>query len=493
MLAIMLLQMILPVGIGFDLVPFKAGDSLVLYNVTCIIPYSELSYEEEDGRLKASFKIKIKVTGIDNKEEYEREWDKVSYIASYEEATGRDLHLLPDPIQLLLNEGKYKVVLEIVSEKTTRLEKSISVSPFPDTSLTMSGIELATNITYLSLVSGASFVGSGNGDYIKKIVDRDTIYEYVGYNHGDWVVRFTNVGEGRGDYEFDEKLGGMKYVGTSAGSYIPKITEDVSFRKGNLQVIPNPEAIFNERNYLVYTYAEIYNLEPEKEYSVVYTVFSEEGDTVKKLPPKTLIPPQKDVVEVGGVNVITLDQGTYLIKIEVTQGDRKVSREKTFYMAKAAPPKIFEFTDEERRYYDFIDYIATKKELKFYRSLSDVGKKEFLRRFWFRRGKDVLHDFMDRVEYADKHFTSGYKEGRHSDRGRIYIKYGKPDEIERYPSSIAGRACERWFYYERGGIEFIFVDKRGYGEYELVYSSIEEEPTDPNWREWIDPSIIRER
>ncbi|HID94273.1 MAG TPA: GWxTD domain-containing protein, partial [bacterium (Candidatus Stahlbacteria)] len=231
----------------------------------------------------------------------------------------------------------------------------------------------------------------------------------------------------------------------------------------------------------------------EKEYSVVYTVFSEEGDTVKKLPPKTLIPPQKDVVEVGGVNVITLDQGTYLIKIEVTQGDRKVSREKTFYMAKAAPPKIFEFTDEERRYYDFIDYIATKKELKFYRSLSDVGKKEFLRRFWFRRGKDVLHDFMDRVEYADKHFTSGYKEGRHSDRGRIYIKYGKPDEIERYPSSIAGRACERWFYYERGGIEFIFVDKRGYGEYELVYSSIEEEPTDPNWREWIDPSIIRER
>ncbi|HID93340.1 MAG TPA: hypothetical protein EYP60_04505, partial [bacterium (Candidatus Stahlbacteria)] len=288
----MLLQMILPVGIGFDLVPFKAGDSLVLYNVTCIIPYSELSYEEEDGRLKASFKIKIKVTGIDNKEEYEREWDKVSYIASYEEATGRDLHLLPDPIQLLLNEGKYKVVLEIVSEKTTRLEKSISVSPFPDTSLTMSGIELATNITYLSLVSGASFVGSGNGDYIKKIVDRDTIYEYVGYNHGDWVVRFTNVGEGRGDYEFDEKLGGMKYVGTSAGSYIPKITEDVSFRKGNLQVIPNPEAIFNERNYLVYTYAEIYNLEPEKEYSVVYTVFSEEGDTVKKLPPKTLIPPQ---------------------------------------------------------------------------------------------------------------------------------------------------------------------------------------------------------
>jgi len=487
----MLLQIILPLAIGLDLVPFKTDTNLVLYNVTCIIPYSELSYKEEDEQLKASFKIKIKVTGINNKEKYEKEWDKISYIASHEEATSRDLHLLLDPIQLLLDEGKYKVVLEIVSEKTTRIEKRISVSPFPDTLLTMSGIELATNITHLSLVSGASSVDSGNGNYIRKIVDQDTIYKYVSRNLGDWIVRFTNVGEGRGYYEFDEELGGMKYVGMSAGSYIHKITEDVDFRRGNLQVIPNPEAIFNERNYLVYTYAEIYNLKPEKEYSVVYTVFSEEGDTVKKLSPKILLPPQEDVIEIGGVNVITLDEGTYLIKIEVTQGDRTVSREKTFYMVKAAMPKISEFTDKERQYYDFIDYIATKKELEFHRSLSDVGKKEFLRRFWFRRGKEALHDLMSRVEYADRYFTSGSKKGRYSDRGRIHIKYGKPDEIERYPSSIAGRASEQWFYYERGGIEFIFVDKRGYGEYELVYSSIEEEPTDPSWREWADPSIIR--
>lgn len=493
MLAIMLLQIILPLGIGLDLVPFKTDTNLVLYNVTCIIPYSELSYKEEDEQLKASFKIRIKVTGIGNKEKYEKEWDRVSYIPSYEEAARRDLHLLLDPIKLLLNEGKYKVVLEVVSEKTTRIEKSISVSPFSDTLLAMSGIELATSITRIPWVSGASFVDTGNGDYIRKIVAQDTIYEYVGHNQGDWVVRFTNVGEGRGDYEFDEKLGGMKYVGMSAGTYISKVTEDVNFRRGNLQVIPNPEAIFNERNYLVYTYAEIYNLEPQKEYSVTYTVLSAKGDTVKRLPPKILIPPQKDVIEVGGVNIITLDVGTYLIKIDVTQGDRKVSREKTFYMAKAAPPEISEFTAKERQYYDFIDYIATKKELKFYRSLNDVGKKEFLRRFWFKRGIDALHEFISRVEYADRYFTSGSKKGRYSDRGRIYIKYGKPDEIERYPSSIATRASERWFYYESGGIEFVFVDKRGYGEYELVYSSIEEEPTNPNWREWIDPSIIRER
>jgi GWxTD domain-containing protein len=491
MLAIMLLKIILPLGIGVDLVPFKTDTNLVLYNVTCIVPYSELSYKPEGDSLKASFKIRIKVIGIDNKEKYQKEWEKVSYITSHEEAIGRDLHLLLDPIRLLLNEGKYKVLLEIVSKKTTRIEKQISVTPFSDTLLTMSGVELATSIMHLSLVSGASFVDSGNGDYIRQIVDQDTIYEYVGHNQGDWVVRFTNVGERKGDYEFDEKLGKMKYVGTNTGSYVSKIIEDVNFRRGNLQVIPNPEAVFNERNYLVYTYAEIYNLEPEKEYSVFYTVLSEQGDTIKKLPPNTLAPPQKDVIEIGGVNVITLDEGTYLIKIEVIQGDRKVSREKTFYMAGAALPEITEFTEKERQYYDFIDYIATKKELEFYRSLSDVGKKEFLRRFWFQMGRDVLHEFISRIEYADTYYTTGPEKGRHSDRGRIYIKYGKPDETERYPSSIAGRASERWFYYERGGVEFIFVDKRGYGEYELVYSSIEEEPTDPNWEDWVDPSLIR--
>jgi len=80
----------------------------------------------------------------------------------------------------------------------------------------------------------------------------------------------------------------------------------------------------------------------------------------------------------------------HLIKIEVVQDDRKVSREKTFYMAGAVASEIIEFTEKERKYYDFIDYIATKKELEFYRSLTDVGKKEFLGRFWFRIGKDAL-------------------------------------------------------------------------------------------------------
>ena len=72
-------------------------------------------------------------------------------------------------------------------------------------------------------ISGASFVGEGNGNYIKKCSTQDTIYEYVGHGKGNYLVRFTNVGEGKGDYEFDNGLGGMRYVGQNAGNYIPKI------------------------------------------------------------------------------------------------------------------------------------------------------------------------------------------------------------------------------------------------------------------------------
>ena len=65
-----------------------------------------------------------------------------------------------------------------------------------------------------------------------------------------------------------------------------------------------------------------------------------------------------------------------------------------------------------------------------------------------------------------------------TDRGRIYIKFGKPDDIESHPSgdtyqrqphegsgSTATHAFERWFYRYipgvRSGVEIEFVDPTG--------------------------------
>jgi len=58
-------------------------------------------------------------------------------------------------------------------------------------------------------------------------------------------------------------------------------------------------------------------------------------------------------------------------------------------------------------------------------------------------------------------------DGAIADMGKIYMKYGPPDEIERHPFELNTLPYEVWYYYELGRV-FLFVDKTGFGEYELV-------------------------
>jgi hypothetical protein len=68
----------------------------------------------------------------------------------------------------------------------------------------------------LAFRSGARFVGAGKGSYIR----RDSIWVYKGADSGDYVVTFSDVGEGGGDYAF-RSFGHFDYVGKNQGRYLP--------------------------------------------------------------------------------------------------------------------------------------------------------------------------------------------------------------------------------------------------------------------------------
>ena len=82
--------------------------------------------------------------------------------------------------------------------------------------------------------------------------------------------------------------------------------------------------------------------------------------------------------------------------------------------------------------------------------------------------------------------------GRYTDRGRIYIKYGEPDEIYKATWELGSKDREHWYYYSQK-MEFVFVDIDGSGNFRLIYSSKEDEPTWPNWYKYIPPEEIRFR
>jgi GWxTD domain-containing protein len=146
-----------------------------------------------------------------------------------------------------------------------------------------------------------------------------------------------------------------------------------------------------------------------------------------------------------------------------------------------------------------VTYVITDEERKAFKKLAtDDERERFIEEFWRRRDPDpdtdeneFKEEYYERIAYANEHFASGIP-GWKSDRGRIWIMYGKPDERETHPSggnyerpsyegggSTTTYPFEIWFYrYLAGvgsGVEIEFVDPTGSGEYRIARSPDEKD------------------
>ena len=100
-----------------------------------------------------------------------------------------------------------------------------------------------------------------------------------------------------------------------------------------------------------------------------------------------------------------------------------------------------------------VAYIITDQERKAFLNLSnDEERESFIETFWQRRNPDpdspeneFREEHYRRIAYANEHFAAG-KPGWKTDRGRIYIMWGKPDDIDSHPS---GGSYQR--PYDEGG------------------------------------------
>jgi GWxTD domain-containing protein len=80
---------------------------------------------------------------------------------------------------------------------------------------------------------------------------------------------------------------------------------------------------------------------------------------------------------------------------------------------------------------------------------------------------ELMDEFYKRVDYTIDNFTTvGVKNGAESDRGKVWIVYGKPTDILR-SNSTNGRVSEIWSY-DNLRKTFTFIDKSGSGKFDLV-------------------------
>jgi len=90
---------------------------------------------------------------------------------------------------------------------------------------------------------------------------------------------------------------------------------------------------------------------------------------------------------------------------------------------------------------DEVPYIITDEERGAFKKFStDEEREQFIEAFWDRRNpnpgspeNEFREEYYRRIAYSNEHYASGIP-GWKTDRGRIYIMYGPPDEIEDHPS-----------------------------------------------------------
>jgi GWxTD domain-containing protein len=147
---------------------------------------------------------------------------------------------------------------------------------------------------------------------------------------------------------------------------------------------------------------------------------------------------------------------------------------------------------------DVVYIISPEERTAFLQLETNEEREQFIEQFWLRRSSnpdmpdsDFKEEHYRRIAYANEHFASGIP-GWKTDRGRIYIIWGAPDEIESHPTggtydrpmeegggSTTTYPWERWRYRYLEGIqenvELEFVDPSGSGEYHLTMDPSEKD------------------
>ena len=147
-------------------------------------------------------------------------------------------------------------------------------------------------------------------------------------------------------------------------------------------------------------------------------------------------------------------------------------------------------------------YLMTTEEQGAYPSLTPEGKRRWLRQFWQKRDptpgtprNEAQEDYYARIAEANRRFResgSGQIPGWRTDRGRVFIKYGPPDQVLSRPQAGSAPPYEAWKYTRGRALKYVFLDQTLFGNYALIWTDDRREPSRPNWQELLGPEAVLE-
>jgi GWxTD domain-containing protein len=240
-----------------------------------------------------------------------------------------------------------------------------------------------------------------------------------------------------------------------------------------------------------------------------------------RTPPERVQVPRGGGVLKGQLDLAGLPGGTYALTSTLAMGSRQVERSSTFTMANLEETLARDVSRREavantdEGYFasmhapeldaaeEPLRVIAASSELSPYNGkLSLNAKRRFLAEFWQRRDptpatpqNEARDNFDQWIQYANEHYREGGRSrpGWKTDRGRIYLRNGPPDEVLRRDQLAKAPPFEVWRYRSGKDRWYCFADRSlGVGLFQLIQSNDVHEPGFPNWQEILTPEGLQD-
>ncbi len=297
---------------------------------------------------------------------------------------------------------------------------------------------------------------------------------------------------------------------------VQKDSTNQAYAKNGLMMEPLTANFYDKNAVALFLYQEIYNSNMlEDAFALSYSIFDDDAHPSKvpfAIGHKKFRPSAQPLVFVGQLDITKLPSGNYKVIVELRNRNKELlsSKEVKFQRANPYLNVALQGVSEEAIKEEFVAEMSSEK-LKYSlraiackmngfeaQDLNEIIKvadpkamKLRLFRYWAAKNPNqpeiAYQKYMEIAQLVDEKYRSGFGYGFETDRGYVFMKYGRPDDVVEQVSNPDTAPYEIWVYYDltmtgQKNVKFMFYDAEGSGSMRLLNTSARGELQDPNWR-----------